>query len=332
MAHPETNIEELVAGDEFARLEGENLEPGQPYQAFFKEGVADMVLEAIDEADKRNRLRISPYDCIYQIRGDNGTKSISVLFQNQTKDGSLLPPEIQNYVVEGTEARAERLNGAGRAIYGDEDIIPLSSIQAEVFDQIPDRTVIRGSDYFDSELADRGTERLLSSVKQGLLERSPDPEEADDTDRPPEEVFRKYLSPREVEVVALLYRANDDLARALGVAESTVRTHLSNLLHKLELRHSAELAILAAQEGVLDLDTIPLGRTDGLPKRQLELLRNFSDSYEERAKAMQVGVSTVAAHSNSLFKRTGARHRRELALMGFKDGVISPIAWPRPTS
>jgi DNA-binding NarL/FixJ family response regulator len=51
------------------------------------------------------------------------------------------------------------------------------------------------------------------------------------------------LTPREREVLALLQqdKSNQDIARALNVTVATVKTHVSNILHKLNLRSRHEL-------------------------------------------------------------------------------------------
>jgi len=61
------------------------------------------------------------------------------------------------------------------------------------------------------------------------------------------------LTPREREVarhVALGLR-NAEVARALFIGEQTVKTHLNNIFHKLGFRDRVELAIYAADEGII---------------------------------------------------------------------------------
>jgi DNA-binding NarL/FixJ family response regulator len=57
------------------------------------------------------------------------------------------------------------------------------------------------------------------------------------------------LTSRELEIVALvgLGLGNREIARRLGVAVSTVRTHLASVYEKLDLSGRIELAIYAAQ-------------------------------------------------------------------------------------
>ncbi|HEX5991921.1 MAG TPA: LuxR C-terminal-related transcriptional regulator [Thermomicrobiales bacterium] len=62
------------------------------------------------------------------------------------------------------------------------------------------------------------------------------------------------LSPREREVLALLAEglSNKAIAAALFVSPNTVKTHVASLLTKLGVDNRAQLAIIAAQRGLLD--------------------------------------------------------------------------------
>lgn len=62
------------------------------------------------------------------------------------------------------------------------------------------------------------------------------------------------LTDREREVVVLIAegRTNRDIARTLGVAERTARTHVSNILTKLGLASRTQAAMWAVREGLID--------------------------------------------------------------------------------
>ena len=62
------------------------------------------------------------------------------------------------------------------------------------------------------------------------------------------------LTDREREVVVLLAEGhtNRDIARRLGVAERTARTHVSNILTKLGLASRTQAAMWAVREGLVD--------------------------------------------------------------------------------
>ena len=63
------------------------------------------------------------------------------------------------------------------------------------------------------------------------------------------------LRPRELEVLRLVAqgRSNKAIAAALGVAERTVKFHLSGAMARLGAANRAEAVALAAQHGLLDL-------------------------------------------------------------------------------
>ena len=64
------------------------------------------------------------------------------------------------------------------------------------------------------------------------------------------------LSPREREVLAGLARgrSNRQIARALGVGEETVKSHVSSILAKLNLADRTQAAIFGLQQGLVPLD------------------------------------------------------------------------------
>jgi len=61
------------------------------------------------------------------------------------------------------------------------------------------------------------------------------------------------LTPREREVLALLARglSNKRIARELGLAEKTVKTHVSHVLHKLGVADRTEAAVHAVRSGMV---------------------------------------------------------------------------------
>ena len=61
------------------------------------------------------------------------------------------------------------------------------------------------------------------------------------------------LTPREREVLQLLAHglANKEIARDLGIGEKTVKTHVSNILSKLDVLSRTQAAVLAVQMGLV---------------------------------------------------------------------------------
>ncbi len=64
------------------------------------------------------------------------------------------------------------------------------------------------------------------------------------------------LTPREREILLLLARgeSNKEIARALGVAESTVKIHVQSILKKLNLTSRVQAAVYAVEHGLVHPD------------------------------------------------------------------------------
>lgn len=65
------------------------------------------------------------------------------------------------------------------------------------------------------------------------------------------------MSPRQIEVLKLLARGqpNKEIARNLGMPESTVKVHVKAILQKLGAKNRTQAAIAAMQQGYIDNDT-----------------------------------------------------------------------------
>jgi len=66
------------------------------------------------------------------------------------------------------------------------------------------------------------------------------------------------LTPREIEVVRLLAagRSNKEIATALSIAEETVKSHVTNVLAKLEAENRAQAVTHALKRGLVTLEEI----------------------------------------------------------------------------
>ena len=64
------------------------------------------------------------------------------------------------------------------------------------------------------------------------------------------------LTEREIDVVRLVAKglSNQEIAERLVISERTVRTHLSNILGKLNLTNRTQLALFALRRGIATLD------------------------------------------------------------------------------
>ena len=68
------------------------------------------------------------------------------------------------------------------------------------------------------------------------------------------EVTVEPLTPREKEVLAEIAKgkSNKEIAAALNITEKTVKTHVSNLLGKLQLQDRTQAALYAIRQGICD--------------------------------------------------------------------------------
>ncbi|WP_030669060.1 response regulator transcription factor [Streptomyces rimosus] len=104
------------------------------------------------------------------------------------------------------------------------------------------RTVAAG----EGLIAPAVTRRLIAEFASPRTARRPADAEA------PDPAVLETLTRREREVLGCLGRgmSNADIAVRLEVAEATVKTHVSRLLGKLELRSRVQAAVLAQELGV----------------------------------------------------------------------------------
>ena len=71
-------------------------------------------------------------------------------------------------------------------------------------------------------------------------------------------------------------RSNQEIAAELGVSISTVRTHVSKILNKLQLENRTQAALFALRKGMLTLNDVQMVRTKGAPSH-----RHASDEDDE---------------------------------------------------
>ncbi len=98
---------------------------------------------------------------------------------------------------------------------------------------------VRAAARGESVLEPAATARLLRELRRGS---APDP--------------LGQLTPREVEVLKAVARgrSNREIARALSVAEETVKSHVSSILAKLGLSDRTQAAIFGLQHHLVPLD------------------------------------------------------------------------------
>lgn len=95
----------------------------------------------------------------------------------------------------------------------------------------------------------RGEARLHPDIARKLMEQV-----AQQTSQPREVQFED-LTDREREVINLVAkgRSNQEIANELVISDKTVKTHVSNILGKLQLEDRTQLAIYAIKKGLVNL-------------------------------------------------------------------------------
>lgn len=98
--------------------------------------------------------------------------------------------------------------------------------------------------------AARGESVMSPQMTGKLVQELRHPKE---TAAPSAEGEREKLSPREMEIILLLAKgaSNKEVARALNVAESTVKIHVQNILKKLNLSSRVQAAVYAVEHGLV---------------------------------------------------------------------------------
>ena len=61
--------------------------------------------------------------------------------------------------------------------------------------------------------------------------------------------------------------SNVEIGRELHISDTTVKTHITHILQKLNLRDRVQAVVLAYQTGLFDTEAPPPGNRDGRPTR-----------------------------------------------------------------
>jgi NarL family two-component system response regulator LiaR len=102
--------------------------------------------------------------------------------------------------------------------------------------------------------------RMIRQVHRGELSIHPSiaRKVIQELNRPAQEPLTPSpLTEREVEILQLLAKGveNKEIARLLFVREATVRTHVSNILGKLQLANRVQATLYALKKGIAQLDS-----------------------------------------------------------------------------
>jgi DNA-binding NarL/FixJ family response regulator len=77
------------------------------------------------------------------------------------------------------------------------------------------------------------------------------------------------LTERELDVFRLIARglSNAEIGRELYISDTTVKTHITHVLQKLNVRDRVQAVVLAYETGLFDTDAQPLSSRDEHPAR-----------------------------------------------------------------
>jgi DNA-binding NarL/FixJ family response regulator len=188
-----------------------------------------------------------------QVVGDSGGGAETLALMERLQAERRLPGvvlmDLQMAPMDGIE-----LTRLLRARYADIDVVALTSFGEEervhaAFEAGASGYLLKDADADEVVAAIRAAHRgefaLVPAVARRLMS-SLRATARDDRHR--------ELTARELEVLRLVAvgRANKEIAAELSISERTARTHVSNILAKLDLRSRTQAALWAAGEGLVD--------------------------------------------------------------------------------
>lgn len=190
-------------------------------------------------------------------QAENGAVAVELAAANRP---DVVLMDVRMPVMDGLEAARHILSQAGGDGQG-QGVHVLMLTTFDVDDYVYDALKIGASGFlFKDALADElvaavrivaGGEALLApSVTKRLIEQF-----AQSTARPHLSRDRlDGLTERELEVMTLVGRglSNHEIAAALFIAQQTVKTHVSKILAKLDLRDRVQMVVLAYDTGLVE--------------------------------------------------------------------------------
>jgi DNA-binding NarL/FixJ family response regulator len=189
-----------------------------------------------------------------EVVGDAGGGAEAIALLERLEDEGRLPDvvlmDLQMSPMDGTEST--RLI---RARHADIDVVALTSFAEEerihaAFEAGASGYILKDADADEVGAAIRAAHRGEFQLKPTVARRLISSLRA-----APRDDRRRHLTGREVEVLRLVAvgKANKEIAAELEISERTARTHVSNILSKLDLRSRTQAALWAAGEGIVDI-------------------------------------------------------------------------------
>lgn len=190
----------------------------------------EIVGEAGDGLEGLKRARLLKPDVVLldlHMRGTSGLEAVRLITEEVPGTQVLMLT-----VSEDAEDLLDALRGGACGYL-------LKNIEAETLVD-----AIRRAADGESVISPQMTGKLVQGVRSVPREAPPPPE-------------KEKLSPREREIMAFLARgeSNKEIARALDLAESTVKIHVQGILRKLGLSSRVQAAVYAVEHGLTGRET-----------------------------------------------------------------------------
>lgn len=127
------------------------------------------------------------------------------------------------------------------------------------------------------------------------------------------------LTKSEIKVVELVAtgKSNQEIADTLVISERTARTHVSNILAKVELPSRTALTVWAIASGLVEADSdLQENSADQLSERELEIARLIANGLSDNEISAELEISnrTTRSHVSAILGKLGAFNRTEVAV------------------
>jgi DNA-binding NarL/FixJ family response regulator len=189
----------------------------------------------------------------FEVVGDagGGAEALDLLarLDSEGRRPDVVVMDLQMLPLDGIEATRQI-----RARYDDVEVVALTSFGEEervhaALEAGASGYLLKDSDADEVAAAVRAARRGELQLDPAVARRLTQSLRTD-----PRDALKAELTDRELEVLRLLGagKANKEIAAELSISERTARTHVSNILGKLELSSRTQAALWAVREGLVD--------------------------------------------------------------------------------